>query len=105
MALRPSQGPIRTFYQDRQVLPMAAIWPTHRRKAALKRPSRRRTIAELAKEQLNREKTYGVRADTYVVTRSMIFLMCVVVCAALTLYCATAIFPLSSTTNVERMTP
>ena len=61
VALRPSQASIRTFYQDRQVLPMAAIWPTHRRKAALKRPSRRRTIAELAREQIEREKASGFR--------------------------------------------
>ena len=35
----------------------------------------------------------------------MIFWIFVVVCAALTLYCATAILPFSSTTNVERITP
>ena len=42
---------------------------------------------------------------SYVPTWAMIFWIFVVVCAALTLYCATAILPLSSTTNVERMTP
>ena len=35
----------------------------------------------------------------------MICLIFVVVCAAFTLYCATAILPFSSTTKVERITP
>jgi hypothetical protein len=38
-----------------------ANWSTHRRKASHKRPNRRRTIAELARDQLQREKAYGVR--------------------------------------------
>ena len=38
-----------------------ADWPKHKRKAALKRPNRRRTIADLAKEQIQREKTCGIR--------------------------------------------
>lgn len=41
----------------------------------------------------------------YGATEAMIFWINVVVCAALTLYCAAAILPFSSTTNVDRMTP
>jgi hypothetical protein len=37
------------------------VWPTHKRKAAHKRSERRRVIAELAKEQLEKEKASGVR--------------------------------------------
>jgi hypothetical protein len=38
-----------------------ANWPTDARKRAHKRPNRRRKVTELAKEQLQREKTNGVR--------------------------------------------
>ena len=40
---------------------MAANWPKHKRKAALKKANRRRVIADLAREQLKKEKAYGIR--------------------------------------------
>ena len=39
-----------------------ADWPTHARKATHKTNNRRRTIAELAKDQLQRERACGVRS-------------------------------------------
>ena len=38
-----------------------ATWPRHKAKASQKRSKRTRTIADLAREQLRREKAYGVR--------------------------------------------
>src|SRR4029077_11435543 len=48
---------------------------------------------------------YPGRESAYCDCDAMIFWIFVVVCAALTLYWASAILPFSSTTNVERMTP
>jgi hypothetical protein len=36
-------------------------WPRHKAKARNQRANRRRTIADLAKEQLEREKINGIR--------------------------------------------
>lgn len=38
-----------------------ADWPRHRRKASQKKANRRRAIADLAKEQLERERKNAVR--------------------------------------------
>lgn len=45
-----------------------ANWPTHAQKRALKRPNRRRTIAELARGQLAKERPAVSGSDTYAVT-------------------------------------